>query len=150
MQPLQFLVPLDGLDAVEPVLKYVIVVLVLINMVTRLLAHRSHVKQVEDDDGDDESLSRYFPHSVTNLLLLFASFVFLLIDPHPGTVLSVLVIGLFLTDFFEYESRRVEARSKSLALERPKAALGASVLVLMYAAYESLFFLIADYWNAII
>ena len=35
MQPLQFLVPLDGIDAIEPALKYAIVVLVLANMVTR-------------------------------------------------------------------------------------------------------------------
>ena len=149
MQPLQFAVPLDGLDAIEPALKYAILLLVLVNMVTRLLAHRSHVEQAESDDSD-ESLSRYLPHSITTLLLIFASFLFLIIDPHPGTVLSVLVLGLFLTDFFEFESRRVEARSKALELERPKAAVGASILVLMYAAYESLFFLIADYWNAII
>lgn len=148
MQPLQFLVPLDGIDAIEPALKYAIVVLVLVNMVTRILAHRSHVKQADEDD--DEALSRYLPHSATTLLLVFASFLFLLIDPHPGTVLSVLVLGLFLTDFFEFESRRVEARSKALELERPKAALGASILVFLYAAYVSLFFVIAPFWNAVI
>ncbi|ELZ27294.1 hypothetical protein C474_18149 [Halogeometricum pallidum JCM 14848] len=148
MQPLQFLVPLDGIDAIEPALKYAIVVLVLINMVTRILAHRSHVKQADEDD--DETLSRYLPHTATTLLLVFASFLFLFIDPHPGMVLSVLVVGLFLTDFFEFESRRVEARSKALELERPKAALGASILVLMYAAYVSLFFVIAPVWNAVI
>jgi hypothetical protein len=148
MQPLQFLVPLDALEAVEPVLKYVILGLVLVNIVTRLLAHRSHVKQVRDDD--DETLSRYFPHTASTLLLVFASFALLLLEPHAGTVLSVLVLGLFLADVFEFESRQVEARSKSLDLERPKAALGASVLVLMYAAYQSLFFLVADYWNLVV
>ncbi|SFR41091.1 hypothetical protein SAMN04487947_1093 [Halogeometricum rufum] len=148
MQPLQFLVPLDALEAVEPVLKYVILGLVLVNIVTRLLAHRSHVKQVRDDD--DETLSRYLPHTASTLLLVFASFALLLLEPHAGTVLSVLVLGLFLADVFEFESRQVEARSKSLDLERPKAALGASVLVLMYAAYQSLFFLVADYWNLVV
>lgn len=149
MQPLQFLVPLDGIDAIEPALKYAILVLVLVNMVTRILAHRSHVKQADEDDGD-EALSRYLPHTATTLVLVFASFLFLIIDPHTGTVLSVLVLGLFLTDFFEFESRRVEARSKALELERPKAAVGASILVLMYVAYVSLFFLVAGYWNAVI
>jgi hypothetical protein len=149
MQPLQFLVPLDALEAVEPVLKYVILGLVLVNIVTRLLAHRSHVKQVRDGD-DDEALSRYLPHTASTLLLVFASFALLLLEPHAGTVLSVLVLGLFLADVFEFESRQVEARSKALELERPKAALGASVLVLMYAAYQSLFFLVADYWNLVV
>ena len=149
MQPLQFLVPVDGIDTIEPALKYAIVVLVLVNMVTRILAHRSHVKQADEDDGEG-ALSRYLPHTVTTLLLVFASFLFLFINPHPGAVLSVLVLGLFLTDFFEFESRRVEARSKALELERPKAALGASVLVLLYAAYQSFFFIIAPVWNSLI
>lgn len=149
MQPLQFLVPLDALEAVEPVLKFVILGLVLVNMVTRVLAHRSHVRQAEDGD-DDDALSRYLPHSITTLLLVLASFLLLVFEPHAGTVLSVLVLGLFLADVFEFESRRVEARSKGLEFERPKAAIGASVLVLAYAAYQSLFFLIAGVWNAII
>ncbi|SFR47553.1 DUF7313 family protein [Halogeometricum limi] len=149
MQPLQFLVPLDAFAGIEPVLKYVILALVLVNMVTRLLAHRSHVKQARDGDGD-ESLSRFLPHSITTVLLVLASFLLLVFEPHAGTVLSTLVIGLFLADVFEYESRRVEARSKGLELEYPKAALGASVLVLMYAAYQSLFFLVEGYWNLVV
>ncbi|ELY24141.1 hypothetical protein C499_16547 [Halogeometricum borinquense DSM 11551] len=149
MQPLQFLVPLDALEAVGPVLKYVILGLVLANMLTRVLAHRTHVRQAKEGDGD-ESLSRYLPHTVTTLLLVLASFAFMILEPHGGMVLSVLVLGVFLADFFEFESRCVEARSKSLELERPKSAVVGSVLVLMYAAYQSLFFLIADYWNAII
>lgn len=149
MHPLQFLVPIGALEGMGQVLKYVILALVLVNIVTRLLAHRSHVRQAEDGDGDEE-LSRYLPHSITTLLLVFASFALLLVEPHAGTVLSVLVLGLFFADFFEYESRRVEARSKSESLERPKAGIGASVLVLLYAAYQSLFFLVADYWELIV
>lgn len=145
MTPLQF-VPLDILEVIEPALPYVILVLVLANMVTRVLAHRSHRSQA--DDGAEE-LSRYTPHSVITMLLVLASFAFTVVHPHGGTVLSVLVIGMFLADFFEFESREVELRN-GMEMERPKSAIAASVLVLLYAAFQSLFFVIAPYWNQII
>lgn len=148
MQPLQFAVPLDALEALEPFLRYIILGLVLVNMVTRILAHRKHADQAEDGD-DDEQLSRYLPHSVTTVLLVLASFALLLIEPHGGMVMSVLALGLFITDFFEYESRRVEARTDK-KLEWPKAAVGASVLLLLYAAFQALFFLVSDYWNLVV
>ncbi|RDI71137.1 DUF7313 family protein [Halopelagius longus] len=148
MQPLQFAVPLDALEVLEPFITYIILGLVLVNMVTRILAHRKHVNQAEDGD-DDEELSRFLPHSVTTVLLVLASFIMLLLEPHGGMVMSVLALGLLLTDFFEYESRRVEARTDK-KIEKPKAAVGASVLLLMYAAFQALFFLVADYWNAVV
>jgi hypothetical protein len=148
MQPLQFIVPFDALEAVEPFLKYLILGLVLLNMATRLLGHRKQVQQVKAGD-DDDALTRFFPHTLTNVALILASFLLMIFEPHAGMVLSVLVVGMFLADFFEYESRRVEARTDK-ELEPPKAAVGASLLVLLYAGYQSLFFLIADYWNLVV
>ncbi|KAB1196935.1 MULTISPECIES: hypothetical protein [Haloferax] len=146
MQPLQFLVPLDQLAAVEPIVPIAILVMVLANFATRLLAHRSHVNQAED--GADE-LSRFLPHSFTSGGLVLLSFVYLLVEPHGGMVMTVLVVGMFLTDFFEFEARNVEARNDR-KLDRPNGAVVASVLVFMYAAYQALFFLVADVWNAVI
>ncbi len=44
---------------------------------------------------------------------------------HGGMVLSVLVLGAVITDFFEFESRKVEAR-RDIPLERPKGAIVAA------------------------
>lgn len=148
MQPLQFAVPLDALEVLEPVITYVILGLVLLNMLTRILAHRRHVDQAEDGD-DDEELSRFLPHTVTTVLLVLASFVLLLLEPHGGMVMSILALGLLVTDFFEYESRCVEARTGE-KLERPKAALGASALLLVYAAFQALFVFVAGYWSLLV
>ncbi|SEO39320.1 hypothetical protein SAMN04487948_102208 [Halogranum amylolyticum] len=147
MQPLQFLVPIDALAAVEGLLKAAILVLVLANMVTRIVAHNKHQKQA--DGGDDSDLSRWLPHSVTSILLVLASFAFLIAEPHGGMVMSVLVLGMFVADFFEFEARKVEARN-GLEFERPKSAIVASVVVLLYAAFQSVFFLVSDYWNLIV
>jgi hypothetical protein len=148
MQPLQFLVPLDPLVAAESVIPFVVLALVLANMVTRLLAHRTHVEQAKDAE-DDSEVSRYLPHSVTTVLLVLASFAFLVVAPHGGMVMSVLVLGVFLADFFEFESRKVEARNE-MKMERPKAALTASLVALLYAAFQSLFFIVEPVWTAIV
>jgi hypothetical protein len=148
MQPLQFLVPLDPLVAAESVIPFVVLVLVLANMVTRLLAHRTHVEQAKDAE-DDSEISRYLPHSVTTVLLVLASFAFLVVAPHGGMVMSVLVLGVFLADFFEFESRKVEARNE-MEMERPKAAVTASLVALLYAAFQSLFFIVEPVWTAIV
>jgi hypothetical protein len=149
MQPLQFLVPIDALEGVAPILPFVILVFAVANMVTRILQHNRHESQAEDGD-DDEALSRWVPHTVTTLGLVLSSFLFLIVEPHGGMVMSVLALAVFVSDFFEYESRRVEARSKSKDLQRPVAAIGASVFALLYAGYQSLFFLIEPLWNAVI
>ncbi|WP_318566746.1 DUF7313 family protein [Salinigranum marinum] len=147
MQPLQFLVPLDPLVAAESIIPFVVLALVVANMVTRLLAHRTHVRQAEE--GDDELVSRYTPHTVTTVLLILTSFAFLIVAPHGGMVMSVLVLGVFLADFFEFESRKVEARNE-MTIERPKAALTASFVALLYAGFQSLFFVVEPIWTAII
>jgi ABC-type anion transport system duplicated permease subunit len=148
MQPLQFLVPLDPLVAAESAIPFVVLALVLANMVTRLLAHRKHVEQAKDAE-DDSEITRYLPHSVTTVLLVLASFAFLVVAPHGGMVMSVLVLGVFLADFFEFESRKVEARNE-MEMERPKAAVTASLVALLYAAFQSLFFIVEPVWTAIV
>ena len=147
MQPLQFAVPIDALEAVGDVLPYVLLVLVLLNMATRALGHRTHSKQAAE--GGEEAVSRFVPHVTMNILLVLASFAYMIVEPHGGMVLTVLVVGMFLTDFFEFESRKVEARNE-MRVEPPKGAIGASLIVLLYAAYQSIFFIVAPVWNAIV
>ncbi|MFB6195703.1 MAG: hypothetical protein ABEI80_06000 [Haloplanus sp.] len=146
MQPLQFVVPIGALEALEPYIAHVVLALVLVNMFTRIRAHAVHEQQAEEGA---EELSRYTPHSLSTIALVLASFVFLIIEPHGGMVMSVIVVGLFLSDFFEFESRKVEARN-DMTFERPKSAVAASLLALVYAGYQSLFVFIQPVWNAIV
>jgi len=148
MTPLQFLVPLEWLSAVEGVVPWVVLALVVANMGTRFLAHRQHVRQARDGD-DDELVERYLPHTATTVALLLASFLFLVVAPHGGMVMSVLVVGMFIADFFEFEARRVEARNE-LDVQQPRAAIAASALVLGYAAFQTLFAFVAPFWNAVV
>lgn len=146
MYPLQFAVPVDSLEAVADLIPHVILLLVLANMVTRMLAHRKHEREVEQ--GAD-SVGQYYPHLAVSLLLVLASFAYLVVHHHGGFIMTVLVIGTVISDFFEVEARNVEARNE-LELERPKGALVAWALLLLYAAFQSLFFLVAPYWNAVV
>ncbi|MFB6102731.1 MAG: hypothetical protein ABEJ73_09210 [Haloplanus sp.] len=146
MQPLQFVVPVGALDALEPYIAHVVLALVVVNMFTRIRAHAVHERQVEDGA---EELSRYLPHSATSIALVLASFAFLIVEPHGGMVMTVIVVGLFLSDFFEFESRQVEARN-DMTFERPKGAVAASLLALLYAGYQSLFVFIQPVWSAIV
>lgn len=147
MEPLQFLVPVEALTAVEGILPYIVLGLVLVNMVTRLLGHRTNVAQAAS--GGADAVSRYVPHTVSSVLLLLGSFAYMIIAPHGGMVLSVLVVGTFLADFFEFEGRKVEARN-DMAIERPKSALTASLLVLLYAGYQSVFFVVEPIWSSLV
>ena len=149
MQPLQFLVPISTLEAVAPVLPFVILGLAVANMLTRILQHGRHRSQAESGD-DDEALTRWPPHTLTTVGLVLTSFLLLIVEPHGGMVMSVLALAVFVSDFFEFESRCVEARSKSKELERPITAVGASIFALLYAGYQSLFFVIEPLWNAVI
>ncbi|PSP76496.1 hypothetical protein BRC81_12840 [Halobacteriales archaeon QS_1_68_20] len=145
MEPLQLLGPLDALG---PYVEYIILVLVLVNFVTRRVAHGRHVRQA-DASEDAEEVTRSTFHEVTNVLLLLSSFYYASVEPHGGTVMSVLVIGLVITDFFEFEARKVEAR-KGDPLDAPNGAITAAVLVLLYAAYQALFHLIEGPFSAIV
>ncbi|WP_458206499.1 DUF7313 family protein [Haladaptatus sp. NG-SE-30] len=144
MQPLSLLGPLDML---EPVVEFVVLALVLVNMVTRQFAFRNYVKQASDDDR--ETLDRWVPHELSNVALVLAAFYYLTLHHHGGIVLSTLVLGLFITDFFEVEARAVEMR-RGVPLNKPKGAVTASVVVFLYAAYNSIFFLIKPFWSAVV
>jgi len=145
MEPLSLLGPIDVL---EPYVEYVVFALVLVNMGTRWFAYRDYRQQARDDDRD-EALDRNWLHEISNVVLVLASFYLLTLHHHAGMVLSTLVLGLFITDFFEFEAREVELR-KEKKLSTPKGAMTASFLVFLYAGYLSLFYLIEPFWNAIV
>ena len=121
------------------VVEAVILVLVVLNMVSRIVAFRRHRSQAEDDGAG--AVTRFLPHEVVNVALVLATFYYTTLNQHAGVVMSMLVLGLFITDFFEFEARKVEAR-REIPLERPKGAIVASTIVLFYAAYQVLFFVI--------
>lgn len=137
--------PLDVYLA--PYVEFLLLGLVVVNMAARHRAHSLHKRQADEEGAD--GITRDTFHFGTNVLLLLGSFYYMTVHHHGGLVLSVLVLGLVLTDVFEFESRKVEAR-RQIPLERPKGAIGASVFVLLYAAYDSLFFLVADYWALLV
>ncbi|MFD1571354.1 DUF7313 family protein [Halorubrum laminariae] len=145
MDPLQFLVPLGWLAAVGPVLPYAIFTMAVANLVTRHLAHRQHVDQGTDGD----SVEPYTPHVFTNVGLLLLGVLFAIDSPISGVIVSVIVITMLLADLFELEARNVEARN-DMAIEAPKSAIAASVLLLVYASYYALFFLVEGIWNQFI
>jgi hypothetical protein len=130
----------------NPLVVYLLLVLGLSNLVTRQRAHAQHLRQAEDDD---EVVTRHRGHLVTNVLLLVGSFYYMTLHAHGGMVLSVLVLTLVLTDLFEFESRKVEER-QGMELERPVAGIAAAVLVVAYAGFNSVFFVVAPVWNAIV
>lgn len=118
------------------VIEAVLLGLVVVNMVARAVAHRQHVSQV--DDGGADAISRHPVHVAANLSLVLASFYFLTVHQHAGMVASAIAITILLTDFFEFESRKVEAR-RDIAIERPKAAISATFLALIYVGYVTFF-----------
>lgn len=142
MDPLQFLVPFGWLSAVGPALPYAILVMAIANMGTRHLAHRRHVEQAKEGDA----VEQYGPHTVTNFGLALLSFLFAVHQPTGGTILSFLVVTMIIADLFEFEARNVEARN-DMTVEAPKSAIVTSGLVLLYASYYSLFFLVEGFWN---
>jgi len=146
MEPLSLLGPIDAIFA--GIIEYVVFALVLVNMGTRWWAYRDYRKQARSDDHDEE-LSRNWIHEVSNVVLVLGSFYLLSLHHHAGMVLSTLVLGLFLTDFFEFEAKEVELR-KDEKLSSPKGAMTASFVVFLYAGYLSLFFLVEPIWSAIV
>jgi len=129
--------PLDAVFTTEvlgvELIKYVLVVLVLANMATRALAYKRNVAEAEDDDV--ETASRHPIHAASTVVLLLATFYYTTYEQHGGVVLSTLVLGMFITDFFEFETRSVDIR-KDQAVRRPKGALFASLFVLAYATFQ--------------
>lgn len=143
MTPLQFLVPLEWVNEIGEFVPIVILLIVVANMLTRYLSHKRHVRWAEESD-DDEKLRRYRPHVATNFLLVFATFLFMLYRPVSGLIFAFPVVALFISDFFEFEARRVEARN-GMPIELPKSALATSAVVLVYALYYGLQFLWGPY-----
>jgi len=142
MDPLQFLVPLGWLAAVGPVLPYAILVMAVANLATRHVEYKRHVEQGADGD----SVEQYTPHAFTNVGLLLLSLLFAVAAPVSGTILSIIVITMVLADLFEFEARNVEARN-DMSIETPKSAIVTSIIVLVYAGYYALFFLVSDIWS---
>lgn len=142
MDPSTMLGPIDFL---KPIIEYLVLILVVANMATRHREHQYLLDQVKDDV---EELTRYRPHVASNVALILATFYFLSTDYHGGVVLSILVIGMFISDFFEFEARQVQVRNDR-DLEVPKASIIASGVVFLYAFYLSLFFVIEPAWRLI-
>lgn len=128
-----------------PVLIYVLLVLVVLNMAGRALEYRQLVRHAEE--GADH-LSRNPLRVATNVLLVLGAFYLLTVERHAGIVVSLLVVGVFISDLFEFESRKVEAR-QGWELERPWASIGASTLVLAYVVYQ-IFDRLAPFWEVVI
>ncbi|WP_049980926.1 DUF7313 family protein [Halolamina rubra] len=146
MTPLQFAVPIGALESFSGAFPYVILALVVANLLTRHLAYRSYKRAAEN--GAD-ALDRYTPHMTISALAILASLLYLVIEPHSGMVISTLVVGTFVADIFEFEARQVEARN-NLEIEKPKGAITASVVALLYAMYLALFWVIQGPWEAVI
>lgn len=137
MDPATMFGPLDAILTstvlgVELV-KYLLVVLVLANMATRILAYQRNVSEAEDEDV--ETASRHPLHTASTIVLILTTFYYTTYEQHGGVVLTMLVLGMFLTDFFEFETRSVDLR-KDKAVRRPNGALFASLLVLAYATFQ--------------
>jgi hypothetical protein len=144
--------PVDGVLGAEVGIGEVLVVEVLLlllvvgNFVTRFLAHSRHRHQAQESA---DAVSRFLPHEVANVLLAVVSLYYLTLEAHAGMVMSVLVLTLFLADFFEFEARKAEAR-RDVPLDRPKGALVAGLVVFAYATYQVLFVFIDGYVAAVI
>ncbi|MFB6069151.1 MAG: hypothetical protein ABEJ90_04410 [Halobacterium sp.] len=136
--------PLDTVLA--PHVEYVLLAIVLLNFVSRRVAHSAHKRQAEDGAA---ALSRHPFHLATSWLMVLASFYYLTLHHHAGIVASTLVLGTFLADFFEFEARKVEVR-EGHDLERPKGALVAASITVLYVAYLSVFFLVKPYWTQVV
>lgn len=137
--------PIDAILA--PYIAYVLLALLLVNMVGRILEFRQHQRQAES--GDWKNLSRHPIRVGTNVLLVVGSFYYLTVHHHGGMVFSILFLGVFITDLFEFESRQVEVR-RGEELDRPFGSIAASVLALLYISFQTLFFIVAPVWNSII
>ncbi len=137
--------PIDTI--IGPQIEHVLFVLALANVVTRAVAHRTTVHQAET--GGAEAIERHSALIATNVLLVLGVFYYTTLQYHAGIVISTLVLGMVLTDFFEFEARKVEARQET-PIERPKGAMVASLLVVLYAGYLSIFFLVRPFWTQIV
>ncbi|MFQ3317989.1 MAG: hypothetical protein ACI8UR_001437 [Natronomonas sp.] len=129
-----------------PVIGYVMLGLIVLNMVGRGLEYNRIASQAE---AGPEKISRHPLRVATNFLLVVGGFYYLTVERHAGLIVTLLVLGVFLSDFFEFEARKVESR-QGWDIERPWGSIGASVFALLYIAYQALFFLVRPYWSVVI
>ena len=129
-----------------PYIALVMLVLIVVNMAARAVEFGRIKRQAEEGA---EAISRNPLRVVTNFLLVIGAFYYLSVERHAGMIISVLVLGVFLTDLFEFESRKVEAR-QGWNLDRPWGAIGASLVAFLYIAYQALFFLVAPFFEMIV
>jgi hypothetical protein len=134
-------------SVLRPYVGLIILGLVLVNMGARAFEYRSIVSQARE--GGVDAVTRSPVRVATNYLLLALTFYFTTVEYHAGTVLSVLVVGMVITDLFEFESRLVEIR-QDFSLDRPKASIAASVVVLMYISYITLFQYVKPLWTQVV
>jgi hypothetical protein len=136
--------PLDAIPL--RVVEYLVLLLALVNLGTRAIAHRQYVRQAAE--GPD-AMARSRLHTASNVLLVVGSMYYMTRAPHGGMVLSVLVVTAVVADLFEFESRLVEAR-RDIPIERRGREGGAGPLVVSYAAYDSVFYLVKPLWEAVV
>lgn len=144
MQPLQ----LGAIGAaLTTAIPFIVLALAIANVITRFLAHRSHVSQA--DEHGAEGIERHSLHTLTTFALVLTTFAYILVDIQVGVGLAVFAVTTFVADFFEFESRLVEARTDR-PLEAPKAAIGASLFVVVYAGFITLVTLFGSFWGSVI
>jgi len=129
-----------------PVIGYVLLALILLNVLGRGIEYKRIAKQAKD--GAD-AVSRNPLRVATNFLLVVGAFYYLTFNRHAGLVVSLFVVTMVVADVFEFESRKVEAR-QDWDVERPWGSLAASGFALAYIAYQTLFFLVRPFWSAIV
>ena len=142
--------PVDAILAREvlaaPVIAYLLLGLLVANMVGRIVEYKQHQSQAEEGW---EAIGRHPLRVGTSFLLVVGSFYYMTVHHHGGLVFSTLVLGVFITDLFEFESRQVEARNDR-ELDAPKGAITASLVALLYILYQTLFFVVAPLWNSVV
>lgn len=144
MYPLQ----LEAVDAaLAAAIPFIVFALAIANIGTRYLAYRTYAEQADEHGAD--GIERHNGHMAMNLLLVVATFYYILVELHPGVVLAIFALTMVIADVFEFESRLVEARADR-SLEPPKAAIGASLFVLMYASYIVLVAVFGAFWSPVI
>ena len=123
---------LGPIDAIFfPIIEPILLIGAVANLVTRFLAHRSHIKQNEEEKG---SLQRFVVHEISNGVLIIFSLYYMTIHHHGGMILSLMVLAMVLADIFEFEARLVESRG-GMEIELPKGSIVGSALVLTYVLY---------------
>lgn len=130
-----------------PLVAYLLLGLVVLNMLGRALEYRQHQSQAES--GDWQDVTRHPLRVGTNFLLIVGAFYYMTIAHHGGLVFSMLVATVFVTDLFEFESRQVEVRNDR-SLTPPKGAVTASILMLAYILFQTFFFVVAPFWSQVV